>query len=60
MRLRIIEILYKLTFHLLRENGLGGLWDGDGSLDLLPSLIVIKHLLEISSIPNIGLMNFYN
>lgn len=31
MRLRIIEILYKLTFHLLREDGLGWLWDGDGS-----------------------------
>lgn len=35
MRLRIIEILYKLTFHLLREDGLGGLWDGDGSLDFV-------------------------
>lgn len=33
MRLRIIEILYKLTFHLLREDGLVGLWNGDGSLD---------------------------
>lgn len=33
MRLRIIEVLYKLTFHLLRENGLGELWDGDASLD---------------------------
>lgn len=33
MRLRIIEILNKLTFHLLREDGLGRLWDGDGSLD---------------------------
>lgn len=33
MRLRIIEILNKLTFHLLREDGLGGLWDGDGSLN---------------------------
>ena len=33
MRLRIIEIIYKLTFHLLREDGLGGLWDCDGSLD---------------------------
>lgn len=32
MRLRIIEILYKLTFHLFKEDGLGGLWDGDGSL----------------------------
>lgn len=33
MRLRIIEVLYELTFHLLRKDGLGGLWDGDGSLD---------------------------
>lgn len=33
MRLRIIEVLNELTFHLLREDGLGGLWDGDGILD---------------------------
>lgn len=33
MRLRIIEILYELTLHLFREDGIGGLWDGDGSLD---------------------------
>lgn len=33
MRLRIIEALYKQTFHLLREDGLGWLWDGDGSLE---------------------------
>jgi hypothetical protein len=33
MRLRIIEILNELTFHLLREDGLGWLWDGDGSLN---------------------------
>lgn len=33
MRFRIIEILYELTLHLFREDGLGGLWDGDGSLD---------------------------
>ncbi len=33
MRLRIIEFLYELTFHLLWEDGLCGLWDGDGSLD---------------------------
>ena len=33
MRLRIIEILYELTFHLFREDGLGRLWDGDGILD---------------------------
>lgn len=32
-RLRIIEVLDELTFHLLREDGFGGLWDGDGSLD---------------------------
>jgi DNA-cytosine methyltransferase len=32
-RLRIIEILYKLTFHLLREDGFGWLWNVDGSLD---------------------------
>lgn len=31
--LRFIEILYKLTFHLLREDGLGRLWYSDGSLD---------------------------
>ena len=33
MRLRIIETLYELAFHLLREDGLGWLWDGDGSLN---------------------------
>lgn len=33
MKLRIIEVLYELTFHLLREDGLGGLWDCDGSLN---------------------------
>lgn len=33
MRLRIIEVLDKLTFHLLREDWLGLLWDGDGSLN---------------------------
>ena len=32
-RLRFIEILYKQTFHLLKENGLGRLWYSDGSLD---------------------------
>lgn len=33
-RLRIIKTLNELTFHLpIREDGLGGLWDGDGSLD---------------------------
>lgn len=31
--LRIIEILNKLTYHLLREDGLGRLRDGDGILD---------------------------
>lgn len=34
-RLRFIEILYKLTFHLLREDGLGRLWNVDGSLNLV-------------------------
>lgn len=33
MRLRIIEVLYELTFHLLRGDGFGGLWNVDGSLD---------------------------
>ena len=32
-RLRIIEVLNELTFHLLREDGFGGLWNVDGSLD---------------------------
>ena len=32
-RLRIIKTLNELTFHLLREDGLGGLWNGDGSLE---------------------------
>lgn len=32
-RLRFIKTLNELTFHLFREDGLGGLWDGDGSLD---------------------------
>lgn len=32
-RLRFIEVLDELTFHLLREDGFGGLWDGDGSLN---------------------------
>lgn len=32
-RLRFIEVLDELTFHLLREDGLGGLWDVDGSLN---------------------------
>ena len=31
--LRFIKTLNKLTFHLFREDGLGGLWDGDGRLD---------------------------
>ena len=31
--LRFIKTLNKLTFHFLWEDGLGGLWDGDGSLD---------------------------
>lgn len=51
-RLRFIKTLNELTFHLLRKDGLGfGMvmvaWI------LLPSLNVIKHLLEICSIPNI-------
>lgn len=60
MRLRIIKILYKLTFHLLREDGLCRLWMVMVACILLPSLNVIKHLLDISSIPNISLMNFCN
>ena len=31
--LRFIKILDDIAFHLFREDGLGGLWDGDGSLD---------------------------
>ena len=31
--LRFIKILDYIAFHLLREYGLGGLLDGDGSLD---------------------------
>lgn len=34
IRLRFIELLYKLSFHLLRKDGFGRLWDGDGSLKL--------------------------
>lgn len=30
--LRFIKILDDISFHLLREDGLGGLWDGDCSL----------------------------
>lgn len=32
-RLRFIKTLNELTFHLLREDGLGWLWDGYGCLD---------------------------
>lgn len=32
-RLRFVKTLYELTLHLLREDGLGRLWNGDGSLD---------------------------
>lgn len=32
-RLRFVKILNELTLHLLREDGLGWLWNGDGSLD---------------------------
>lgn len=31
--LRFVETLNKLTFHLLRKDGFGRLWDGDGSLN---------------------------
>lgn len=31
--LRFIETLNKLTLHFLWKDWLGGLWDGDGSLD---------------------------
>ena len=30
--LRFIKILDDIAFHQLREDGLGGFWDGDGSL----------------------------
>ena len=33
-RLLVIEFLDKLSFHLLRKDGFGRLWDGDGSLKL--------------------------
>lgn len=32
-RLRFIKILDDIAFYLLREDGFGGLWDGDSSLD---------------------------
>lgn len=32
-KLRIIKTLNELTFHLLSEDGFGGLWNVDGSLD---------------------------
>lgn len=32
-RLRIIEVLDELTFHLLRKDGFGGLWNSDSILD---------------------------
>jgi hypothetical protein len=31
--LRFIEILNELTLHFLWEDGFGGFWNGDGSLD---------------------------
>jgi len=31
--LRFIKILDDIAFHLLREDGFGGLWNVDGSLD---------------------------
>lgn len=33
--LRFIKTLNELTLHLLREDGLGGLWNVDGSLNLV-------------------------
>nr|UVM95179.1 MAG: hypothetical protein [Bacteriophage sp.] len=32
-RLRFIKILDDIAFHLLREDGFGGLWNVDGSLN---------------------------
>lgn len=32
-RLLFIKILDDIAFHLLREDGLGGLWNVDGSLN---------------------------
>lgn len=32
--LRVVDVLDKLSFHLLRKDGFGRLWDGDGSLKL--------------------------
>ena len=32
--LRFIKILNDIAFHLLREDGFGGLWNVDGSLKL--------------------------
>lgn len=32
-RLLFIKILDELTFHLFREDGFGGLWNSDSSLD---------------------------
>ena len=32
-RLRFIKILDDISFHLLREDGFGWLWNVDGSLD---------------------------
>lgn len=52
-RLRIIEVLNELTLHLLRKIGLVGFGMVMEAWILLPSLSVIKHLLEIYSIPNI-------
>lgn len=55
-RLLVIEVLDKLSFHLLREDGLGRLWDGDGSLNLAIitqshqasscDLFYLKHILS--------------
>jgi hypothetical protein len=32
--LRVVDVLDKLSFHLLRKDGFGRLWDCDGSLKL--------------------------
>jgi hypothetical protein len=32
-RLQFIKLLDDIAFHLLREDGFGGLWNVDGSLD---------------------------
>ena len=56
VRLLIIEFLDKLSFHLLRKDGFGRLWDGDSSLRLATitqshqasscDLFCLKHILS--------------